>query len=330
MKFINHIAYLFLLVAVASSYLVWAQNGITYEGRMADRFGDYVFTYCECRWLSYIHNLEFYYKPFNYGDQLVASISHTHIKDHTKKHEFFITSALRIKPSDTDVLYVINDHFTEDFQVDWNDIEFLEMMRTEIALIDPSSVKKVQIPADHYSIALHVRRGGGADRKLFQEDTLTSAEGWIDDDSNENSYADKRWPTRFPPDAYYIKQLEALALLHPNKQLYVHIFTDDPAPEKIAQKYEAALNNPRMQFGYRLEDNKHYNNVLEDFFAMMNFNALIRPSSHYSAMPGVLGGVSYDASPASYRWEGRKLIITSANIVERTGDYSTSGFLPRQ
>lgn len=66
------------------------RNGITYSGNHAERFGDYVFTYCECRWLSYVHNLEFYYKPFQYGDQLIASITHKHAKDHTKKENFLL------------------------------------------------------------------------------------------------------------------------------------------------------------------------------------------------------------------------------------------------
>ena len=285
------------------------RNGITYSGNHAERFGDYVFTYCECRWLAYVHNLELYYKPFQYGDQLIASISHKHVKDHTKKRELYIKSARKIKSKLKDVLYVTNDHFTADFQVDWADKEFLKLIRAEIALIDPSSTKKVTIPPDHYSVALHIRRGGGADRKLFQEDIVTSAEGWLNANWNENDFADKKWPKRFPPDAYYIEQLKALVLLHPGKEFYVHIFTDDPAPEKIAKKYEDALNNPRITFGYRTEDNKHNNNVLEDFFAMMHFDALIRAGSHYSAMAGVLGGVSYEVSPASYRWEGRKLII---------------------
>ena len=78
--------------------------------------------------------------------------------------------------------------------------------------------------------------------------------------------------------------------------------------------------NPRIQFGYRTKDNKHNSNVLEDFFAMMDFDALIRSGSHYSAMAGVLGGISYEVSPASYRWEGKKLIIPSVDIVERNGE----------
>ena len=41
------------------------RSGITYSGNHADRFGDYVFTYCECRWLSYVHKLEFYTSPFS-------------------------------------------------------------------------------------------------------------------------------------------------------------------------------------------------------------------------------------------------------------------------
>ena len=168
-----------------------------------------------------------------------------------------------------------------------------------------------------------MRRGGGADLKLFQEDIVVNYR-------DNSSYADKIWPKRFPPDSYFIDILEAITLRHPDKKFYVHVFTDDPAPEKIAKKYEAALNNPRIRFGYRTTDNKHNSNVLEDFFAMMDFDALIRSGSHYSAMAGVLGGISYEVSPASYKWEDKKLIIPSVDIVERNGDYASSGYIPRQ
>ena len=85
------------------------------------------------------------------------------------------------------MLYVTNDHFTDDFTVDWSDKNFLKLIREDMALIDPSSTKKVAIPPDHYSVALHVRRGGGADLKLFQEDIVVNYR-------NDSSYADKIWP----------------------------------------------------------------------------------------------------------------------------------------
>ena len=109
--------YIFLVGVLTISSSAMSQNGITYAAK-SGRFGDYVFLYCECRWLSYVHNLEMYYKPFEYGDQLVASIRHKHARNSTKKEELWIKSALQINPNDKDMLYVTNDHFTDDFTVD--------------------------------------------------------------------------------------------------------------------------------------------------------------------------------------------------------------------
>lgn len=303
-----------------------SQDGMTYGGYHAVRFGDYIFTYCEARWLSYIYDLQFYYKPFDYGNYLVASIAHKHVNE-SGKREMLIGSPIQINSDNSDVLYVTNDFYTTDFQVDWTDSGFLKLIRSEIALIDPSIKEKIAIPQDHYSVAMHVRRGGGADAKLYQDDIALGVEGW-GSDWDPNFYADKEWPMRFAPDSYYIEQLKVLAELHPDKKLYVHIFTDDPAPENIAAKYKAALDNPRIQFGYRAESNTHNSNVLADFFAIMDFDALIRSASHFAIMAGAIGGVNYEVGPAAYRWEGRKLIITEVTFVERRGDYATSSFIP--
>ena len=59
----------------------------------------------------------------------------------------------------------------------------------------------------------------------------------------------------------------------------------------------------------------------------MDFDALIRAASHFSIMAGVIGGVSYEVGPLSHRWEGQKLIITEVKVIERRGDYSSSGHI---
>ena len=234
-----------LLVALTMPHTTYSQSSITYGGWIG-RFGDYLMTYCESRWLSYIHNLEFYYKPFDYGNYLVASIVHKHIEDCNKK-KVALNSALEINPNE-DVLYVTEDYRTKDIRADWTDKEFLKIIRSEIALIDPSIKKMIDIPKDHYSVALHIRRGGGADAKLCQEDITIGIEGWLNDDG-KTWCPDKVFPTRFPPDTYYIEQIRTLMLLNPDKKFYIHIFTDDPAPNKllknirlfsIAHKYSLA------------------------------------------------------------------------------------------
>ena len=318
MKFnYSFIALSFLWGAVFVTSLSYSA-AITYGNKYALRFGDKVAAYCVCRWLSYIYNLEFYYTPFDNGDQLMGSVTQKHVGDYPDKRKIYINSALEINSKDEDILYIAPyDHATADVEIDWNDKVFVKLIKEEISLIDQSIKQKIEIPLDHYPVAMHVRRGGGADRKLFQEDVVTSIEGWVNEDWDEDSYADKMWPERFPSDIYYIEQLKTFALLHPDKKLYVHIFTDDPVPAKIAQKYMVALSNPLIQFGYRTENNAHNNNVLEDFFAMMDFDALIRAGSYYSGMAGYIGEIGYVVWPRSCEWKGRRLITTEVYLAER-------------
>ncbi len=132
-------------------------------------------------------------------------------------------------------------------------------------------------------------------------------------------HVDLEYPERFAPDTYFIKQLRYVLDLYPDTKMYVHIFTDDPSPHLIAQKYERILNNPRLTFGYRTSENRHDSNVLDDFFSMAEFDVLIRPSSGFSEMAGRLGRPSLEIRPLAdhYRWEGRRLIITEVGVRER-------------
>lgn len=319
------IRYAVLIYAAIGNSAILPSNGITYSGSYANRLGDYLVSYCDCRWLSYIHNLEFYYKPFKYCDQLTASVCHKQASENTNKKEIQLTSAFQINSEDDDVLFVGDDHMIANVQIDWNDRPFVKILKSEISPLGVLTGQKIEIPHNHYAIALHVRRGGGADRKLFQEDVAICAEGvnliyknWPTPDQwDESTSADKIWPERFPSDIYYIEQLRDLSDLNASKKIYVHIFTDDPCPEQIAAKYEAALGNPQIQFGYRKQNNSHDTNVLEDFFSIMSFDALIRPASHYSEIAAAIGEIPYEVFPKYSRWEGRKLITTHISIIER-------------
>ena len=167
MKLIQNIVFFYASLGMVSITL--SSNGITYAGLWANRFGDYLVSYSECRWLSYIHNLEFYYNPFKYGDQLIASICHKQINDHTQKRTIGFGSALQINSRDDDVLYIGDDHMISDVQIDWDDRSFVKLLKEEISPINLSSKQTIEIPANHYSIALHVRRGEAQTENSFRK-----------------------------------------------------------------------------------------------------------------------------------------------------------------
>lgn len=290
---------------------------MSYNFETLGRFGDCLVGYSHARWLSYKYNFEFYYRPFPESDNLVMSKCLKKYDEKEWKEVLMIADGdLCPKEPNENVLYMTHD-FLWNNHIDFDDQKFLNLLRYEIRPL--KKTPPVQIPKNVVSVALHVRRGGGYDHLLFQTDTIATYP--------TRSYEDKNYPTRFPPDRYYIKQLEYIANLFPDKDIYAHIFTDDPSPELIAQKYKATLNNPRIAFGYRQQDNRYDKNVLTDFFAMMDFDCLIRAGSHYSYMAGILGRIPLEISPIKSHWEGSKLIITQISITKRTETKTTRDYV---
>lgn len=288
-------------------------NGIGYTINTVGRLGDCILGYVECRWLSYIHEFEFYYRPFNHSDKLVMHYAHKHFDDHTQQTEVEIQDASLISLDAQDTFF-ITDGGIEENDVGWSDAAFMKLIQSEVSPNNPLNL--IQKPENHITVAVHVRRGGGFDMQLYQEDTVVTAE-WVAPLDWRERYIDRAYPTKFPPDSYYITLLKYIANLYPEKQIYAHIFTDDPSPELIVAKYTEAVDNPNMVFGYRNDKNTHDSNVLEDFFSMMTFDWLIRPDSWYSDMAGKIGRVKFEIKPNHYRWEGKKLVIWEAEVITR-------------
>jgi hypothetical protein len=234
------------------------------------------------------------------------SIKLQHRTEHTFKKEVTISDANQIDHNKSGIIY-IGDGFLANNHIDFENNEFVELLRSEIWPIIP--IDKINLPEDHYTVALHVRRGGGYDHQLYQKDTIVNI---------RSKYADRNYPKRFPPDSFYIDQLKYVAALHADKKIYVHIFTDDPKPSTIAKKIETAVGNPRLTFGYRTKANRHDKNVLTDFFNMMNFDCLIRADSNYSEMAGSIGRLSLEIAPAEHFWHGKELSITEKKLISRT------------
>ncbi len=111
-----------------------------------------------------------------------------------------------------------------------------------------------------YVVAIHLRIGTGVD-------SISSR---------------KRFPLRCPNMQFYIDQLHIITKMFPTTPLHVHLFTDDPNPPQLAKRFENEFKNSNITFSYRKVDNKHDKNVLEDFFAMMKFDILIRSGSYFS------------------------------------------------
>ena len=272
------------------STITWEPNG--------GRFGDNLLSYSRTKWLSYKFNIPLLYLPFKYSDCLMLHEQETMYTDECT--QLFSTiahlptgSKLQLSPH-SNTLYI--NHWQTETIIDWNDNFFVEELKKNIA--PRYAIEKIAIPDNCISIAVHVRNGGS-----FSADTEQERE---------------RCPLRFAPDEFFIAQIARIADMFPEQNLYVHIFTDHQNPASLKKKFRKALNNPRITFGCRINDNSHNSNVLEDFFSMMDFNCLIRPGSHFSRFVQRLGNNKVVIYPESVRKTANgKSIINVINMKTR-------------
>lgn len=271
------------------SAITWQANG--------GRFGDNLHSYALAKWISYLYDVPLLYQPFPYSDELLLYENETMFTAQT--HATFSKTVMlhKISPSllknDTNTLYV--SHWKTDITIDWMNTVFVDELKKNIAPID--EIEKIKIPENVISVAVHVRNGG-----TFAADTDQEKE---------------RCPLRFVPEEFFIEQVDRIAHMFPDKNLYVFIFTDHPAPVKLVKKFEKALNNPRITFDCRLQGNSHKANVLEDFFSMMDFDCLIRPGSHFTRFVQRLGNNKIVIYPESVKEINGKKVIDTIKIKTR-------------
>lgn len=234
------------------------------------RFGDQLINYIKALWVSWKYDLPLLYKPFSYSEELVLSQAHLFFQE--KGDLEAISFHSEMAPLNK-VLYVVS-YYTP-FIEEWEDEAFRNYLQ---GLVKPlKKIKPLRIPKGRIAVAIHVRRGGGYDCCQSQA------------------------PTKFPPDTFYLNGLKRVADHFKGKSLYVHIFTDDRKPKRIIDKFFKELKNwgitNNVRIGGRTKKNRHDKMVLEDFFAMAQFDCLIRPDSSFSRAVGALSGPSLEITP---------------------------------
>ncbi|MGB8367548.1 MAG: hypothetical protein WCD44_04275 [Candidatus Babeliales bacterium] len=275
-------------------------SAVTYDLN-GGRFGDNLSSYCRAIWLAYRHNIPLLYKQFKYSEQLMFAnfgLPMTQYRNNKFKERIVIPNHnyYDIK-KDNGTLYVIG--WRSRIPADWNDKKFVALVKKCIAL--PHSSTGIEIPSQHFSIAVHIRTGG---------------------DYKPDKTARTRQPKRFAPLQFYIDQIKCVQSMVENKKLYVHIFTDDANPLHFVEKIKQELGDEQIVYGCREKNNNFYSNVLEDFFAMAKFDCLIRPESLYSIYAERLGDHKIIIYPMGTEFcrEKRMVIIKEIGIKEQTSD----------
>jgi len=275
-------------------------SAVTYELN-GGRFGDNLSSYCRAIWISYRYNIPLLYKSFQYSDQLAldsyGSPMNKKVASQFKgkliipkhnRYDIVRTSAL---------LYIVE--WKSKVSIGWRNKDFMALLKKCVTL--SSSPSKMEVPQNHVSVAVHVRTGGdyAPDRRICSKQ-----------------------PKRFAPHQFYVDQIKRIRSMFEDKNLYVHIFTDDSNPEVLMKKFEKSIEDEHITYGCRQQGNNCHAHVLEDFFAMTKFDCLIRPESLYSIYAERLGNHEVVIYPVRVNPTGRKreLTVQEIAIKKRTSD----------
>jgi hypothetical protein len=280
------------------------QSYVTYD-LSGGRFGDNLLAFMHAKWFSYRYKLPLLYKPFPYSDQLQLSLNEKPYRDEVLNkvsQTMILENSIHPKiKNDTSMLYVI-PFFSECLSevaicrdmvylpIDWENEEFRRLVKQAIKPI--ANLPSLNLPQDKMTVAVHIRMGGGYD--------------------TANTPAD--YPYKFPSLEYFIQQLKFLTHLFPGQSLYVHIFTDDQNPQKLLDFIKEQVDAPQIEYHCRDTGNNHFSNIIEDFFAMTQFDCLIRGESNFAVAADKITDYKVVIYPVQSIWDGHRNFVHKAGV----------------
>ena len=330
-------------------------HAITYRIEEWRRLGDCITTVCKTLYFAKAHGLPVYYRDFPYFDQFTVSQNATMLSPEIiqsfSKVVPITTQAELVKHLESKEPTLFECQFLSEtppmYSVTREFPEFENLIKKAFTpLIEIPQLAK---PPAVITVALHVRKGGGFDKPLGSKQEYGPEHSlpkgiYLKKNSPQGShidawpikwpaggmyieavkhyiykkmnFSDYIWPIKFPCDQYYIDQLKELASIFPGKNLLVYIFTDDPEPEKIMERYSAQLkDHPRIIFSYRTKDNHHTKNVIEDLFSLTQCDCLISASSSFATVAQLLGNHQILMFPIWAVTLPDKIVINKVGII---------------
>jgi hypothetical protein len=281
---------------------------VTYE-LSPGRFGDNLLAYIHAKWISYTYQIPLLYRPFIYSSHLRL---HELESPYTQADVDHFPTVVTLGPTSTisadqSCLYIV-PYFPESswelqhgtsfhggpwysFRVDWNDQQFIQELQTMIAPRQP--IPLLELPSDRITVAMHIRAGGNHDTP----ETLL------------------QFPLKFVPLSYYIYNLRQLYDFLDQHPLYVYIFTDDNNPMDMVHAIQEQIPGLDIYLDCRTSGNSDTTNVLEDFFALLQFDCLIHSQSNFSFIMGKIGGYMVSLFPESFSLQqNERLYVTHVTV----------------
>ena len=285
-----------------------AERYITY-GLNGGRFGDNVFNYFKARWLAHKYDLVFLYKPFGHSHLLgMHQFEKRYNISYAKSRKVIDVKFEKIiaNNTDEDILFVSNFYINlgDYFKYPIQDPEFRRLLHK---MLEPTvPIEKLPLPDDMLTIAVHVRKGSGRDGRLFSNQIYRSRRA-------KQDFVDKKVPNKFPPEQYYINQINDLSAILDNPPMYIYLFTDADKPKSLVNRFKKYVKNKNIVIESRSQ-NQWSRTTLEDYYRMVHFDILIRSDSYFSLASLLLGNHAISIRPIKFRWSGNNLLIDKLSL----------------
>lgn len=268
-------------------------NAVSY-GLTIGRLGDHLLAYFNAVWISHFYKIPLLYRPFEHADAFLFSRLEPFTFENCSQNYTQVPinrqeDLEKIRPSETNQLYMA-PRYGGRITLDWKRDDIGQILKKIVQPVNP--VSTIELPKDKISIALHVRKGSGNDRKA--------------------TIADQ--PLRFPPDYYYLAQIRKVMQLFVDLPVYFHIFSDSPNVDQIAALYRQRIKSRKATFGFS-KTSQEQADIIKDFFDLTKFDGIIRARSNFSMAASRIADYAVSISPEHAVKRDKRNIIDKVEMI---------------
>lgn len=296
------------------------------------RLGDQIMLYMATKYIAMTYDMDFFYREFKNSDTFMLSRYDKKFNSSIRKNYERVINIKNIQDlesikNNSNTLFVLQwgpvsgAARTSIFEKKYSNTKFLAHMQQMLKLIKPLKQPILDIPADYISIAVHVRKGEGFDSPLQSIQIYKNKENTLKPVQSEKaltqliirkSYADKLWPSKFPPEQYYIDQINALTRLLANKKIIIYVFSDAIDPASLTERIKTHCSCKNITF--ITVTNSWQNSLFSDLYAMAECDCLICSTSMLSYTAEIIGNHAVVIRPFTWEWQGNILYIKESKI----------------